>query len=527
MLNGDATMAVWAVENGGNGHRYEVVRAERGISWHEAKADAEARGGHLATVTSLAENEFVSHLIDDLRFWNRLPVLGIQSHGPWIGGFRAEADIGRPLSEGWQWLTAEQWSYENWATFEPNRQAEQYVHYVARGVVMNSTWNNWGADSQRFPVISFVVEYEDDPVNEPPVFTSIPVTNAMESVGYEYVVTATDPENDPISIRAITLPGWLTVTDEGDGTGSLHGTPGFEDIGRHEVILDVYDSHSTSEQMFTVNVESIGQISGVLWHDPHGDGRVADDGVGLIGWTVYDDQNGNGQLDPAEQASLTDLDGRYVLQSLHPGTHTVRALAPIDESILDRYQLWYRRGHKLIEASLSDVSFFRLTPTGERSFHLEFEYGDDSGFDELRLQIEHADNGEISATCLWADRGGTFDLVDLQEQRGIRNFGRGRTAAGTQLALSPGWCCSSPVIGFWQFTTDAGQQVSQVDFAVVREQVKDEFRWAPLTRIMHHARIHHAEIQVAASYIAGDHDGDSPLDMTQKWPRRVPVLRRR
>lgn len=50
----------WPVEDGGNSHYYEVVSAPTGITWAGANSRAIERGGYLATITSQAENLFVS-----------------------------------------------------------------------------------------------------------------------------------------------------------------------------------------------------------------------------------------------------------------------------------------------------------------------------------------------------------------------------------------------------------------------------------------------------------------------------------
>ena len=66
----------WQVGDGGNDHFYEAVifscagGGDTCKSWTDAKSAAEAMGGHLATLTSAAENDFAKNLIlNDSGFW--------------------------------------------------------------------------------------------------------------------------------------------------------------------------------------------------------------------------------------------------------------------------------------------------------------------------------------------------------------------------------------------------------------------------------------------------------------------------
>jgi len=106
-----------AVYNPVNGHYYAQVAAPTGILWEDAKAAAELLtfagvNGHLATITSAEENQFIIDNLNDA-------VVDMY----WLGGFQAfdpaaEADP----SAGWQWVTGEAWSYTNWnlSGNEPN-----------------------------------------------------------------------------------------------------------------------------------------------------------------------------------------------------------------------------------------------------------------------------------------------------------------------------------------------------------------------------------------------------------------------
>src|SRR5690606_6564423 len=75
-----------------------------------------------------------------------------------------------------------------------------------------------------------------------PSITSDPIRSATATIAYSYDVAAVDPNGDALTLSASTLPAWLAFADNLDGTGSLTGVPGTEDVGDHEVVLDVADT---------------------------------------------------------------------------------------------------------------------------------------------------------------------------------------------------------------------------------------------------------------------------------------------
>lgn len=60
--------------------------------------------GHLATITSAAENQFVSS-IGDLRLY-------------WLGGYQPPGS--QEPAGGWTWITGEPFAFNNWDVTEPN-----------------------------------------------------------------------------------------------------------------------------------------------------------------------------------------------------------------------------------------------------------------------------------------------------------------------------------------------------------------------------------------------------------------------
>jgi hypothetical protein len=129
----------WRVEDGGNGHWYQVIATTNPISWADADAGARARGGLLASVTSAEENSFVRALDPTSPAWGKF--------GPWLGGFQAQG-AAEP-SGGWSWISGEPWSWAEWTVQpvgEPNNAGcgegnENRLHFInCEGT--GSHWND-------------------------------------------------------------------------------------------------------------------------------------------------------------------------------------------------------------------------------------------------------------------------------------------------------------------------------------------------------------------------------------------------
>ena len=165
---GFAAPVEWKVAEGGNGHFYEPF-APGVISWTDADAAATALGGHLVTLTSAAENEFVFDLIDSETYW--APFIRadgqLQVHGPWIGLFQLP---GAPEPDmGWLWVTGEPFVFNAWGTGEPNGQpTENFGEFFggpADGSVRVPLWND-RIDVAVVPAnasIAYVVEFAPEP----------------------------------------------------------------------------------------------------------------------------------------------------------------------------------------------------------------------------------------------------------------------------------------------------------------------------------------------------------------------------
>ncbi len=126
-------------------HRYEFVA--QALSWDEARIWCEARGGHLAVVTSAEESEQIKTLLAE--------------HGAsaaWLGANKLNA------ANGFQWVTGEPFSYAEWGPGEPNNtnNAEHYLMVMdtaPQGYVWNDSRLN-GMEMFAGTVCGFLCEWE-------------------------------------------------------------------------------------------------------------------------------------------------------------------------------------------------------------------------------------------------------------------------------------------------------------------------------------------------------------------------------
>ena len=144
----------------GTDHYYELVE-QSGLNWDAADTAAQTKShlgtpGYLATITSAAENTFVT---DNLLLSKELDVRGY-----WLGGLQAQGS-GEP-DDGWEWVTLETWLYTNWYTGEPNDDPDTNENEdrleILNSVEVTGMWNDIAGENT--DLWGYVVEY---PIPEP------------------------------------------------------------------------------------------------------------------------------------------------------------------------------------------------------------------------------------------------------------------------------------------------------------------------------------------------------------------------
>ena len=146
-------------------------------------------------------------------------------------------------------------------------------------------------------------------INHVPSFTITPVTKDNVGSLYTYNITTTDPNNCGYStISSSTLPSWLSLKDNGNGTATLTGTPNAS-VSNPNITLTFKDALGlTATQAFTISInhapsftstavtkDNVGSIYtyNITTTDPDiGDSRTISASA-LPSWLTFQD-NGNG-----------------------------------------------------------------------------------------------------------------------------------------------------------------------------------------------------------------------------------------
>jgi hypothetical protein len=144
------------VQWAGNGHWYEAVSGAT-YTWEQADLAARARTwmtvpGHLATITSQEEQDFVTALLGTVNYW--------------LAGYQDPTSS--PPADDWHWQTSEAWSYTNWKLNEPN---DYYGPGVESCLQLYNigTWN----DVRCIESNGYLVEYDGLVGVEPTTWGSI------------------------------------------------------------------------------------------------------------------------------------------------------------------------------------------------------------------------------------------------------------------------------------------------------------------------------------------------------------------
>ena len=127
---------------------------------------------------------------------------------------------------------------------DPNFNGQLFVNVIAQDL---------SEESPVYPVLVTV-----NAVNDMPVISTDPDLTVYVGNLYVYVFTATDVDNELLTMSAVTLPAWMDFSSD---NGVLTGIPQAEDIGQHLVFLQVSDGGNIVDKSFIITVSEATAIS--------------------------------------------------------------------------------------------------------------------------------------------------------------------------------------------------------------------------------------------------------------------------
>ncbi|WP_432479592.1 putative Ig domain-containing protein [Nocardioides sp. GXQ0305] len=105
----------------------------------------------------------------------------------------------------------------------------------------------------------FAVDAHQVP-NRAPVVAPVDDQSAVEEEAFGPVeLSATDADEDELTLESDLDVEGLTFTDEGDGSGAIEGTPAAGTAGTYDVTVSADDGEATGSTSFTLEVEAAGE----------------------------------------------------------------------------------------------------------------------------------------------------------------------------------------------------------------------------------------------------------------------------
>lgn len=136
-----------------------------------------------------------------------------------------------------------------WQSRVQERSTKEWKHFV-------SLFDSFGTDTYYFYFQDIVIP------PRPPVIAFIPQRVIHETANIGFIVEASDPDGNPVSISAASLPAGATVTDNGNGTANFNWTPAKGQAGLYSITYTANDGFQSSSRSATILVNPFDDIDG-------------------------------------------------------------------------------------------------------------------------------------------------------------------------------------------------------------------------------------------------------------------------
>jgi len=158
-------------------------------------------------------------------------------------------------SQEQEWISLEDGVDNNDGIFTWDTTRVRNGDYELRIIATDDDMNTGTAYLQRFLINNVII------VNQDPVITSVPITNAIVNQQYSYDVEAYDPDEDPLTYYLIKAPRGMIININ---TGLILWKPESDQLGENSVVVVVRDNRGGSAtQRFIITVTQ-GEIPKVV-----------------------------------------------------------------------------------------------------------------------------------------------------------------------------------------------------------------------------------------------------------------------
>ncbi len=257
-----------------NGHKYALY--DTGLTWHEAKAYCESIGGHLVTITSAEEQNFVENFIKLSKIKKCF----------WIGAYTDN-------NETFRWVTKELFLYNNWNINEPSFYwdgiEESSVIMQCHRAEIYGKWNDtypYG-DTNSLGVqlkdIYFICEWEDTStandyiIQQVSKYTSEDLYNA-----FDFILSSS--YSDDVKLQALNeVASSYGLTDPREGVKYLSDTTAHRMNYRYLTTDEIYCAYNFGRFIATdLAARSALYIDGLIFNNE------VNDYIGIVTGTEAD-----------------------------------------------------------------------------------------------------------------------------------------------------------------------------------------------------------------------------------------------
>ncbi|MEE9351931.1 MAG: DUF1566 domain-containing protein [Thiotrichaceae bacterium] len=169
---------------------------------------------------------------------------------------------GHPVGRGLLLTSVNQNSF--WSVSASSSQGGGSTRQVAAAGNYTQQWNTIGMNRTAHSVIALAPASDDSstPVNQPPVLSSIADQTVLSTTQETINIAATDPNgNTTLSLALNSAPSFVTLVDNGNGTGVITIQPVSSDVGTYTVNVVASDGalQNTTSFSLIVNSDSTGE----------------------------------------------------------------------------------------------------------------------------------------------------------------------------------------------------------------------------------------------------------------------------